>query len=169
MRNKDGTIESTADGYVLRFVRQLAHPVHTVWAALTDPDARSEWFFLGRLDLVAGGVVELTDSANGIRGRTLAVDPPWLLEFTWDSLDAPGEALVRFELMSTPQGCTLTFTHTVSASANPDRLAAGWHMLLDALPRHLDGLATTSGAVHDADSGWATHYSRYRERVNKSG
>jgi uncharacterized protein YndB with AHSA1/START domain len=161
----DGTIQRTADGYTLRFVRQLTHPATAVWAALTEPDARAAWFFPGRLDLQAGGTVELTDSAHGIRGRTLAVDPPRLLEFTWDSKDAPGESVVRFELAPTPGGCALTFTHTVTVAANPDRLAAGWHMLLDALARHLAGSATTSGAVQSADTTWTDHYTRYSEQV----
>lgn len=156
----DGTIERTADGYALRFVRQLTHPAPVVWAALTDPAARAAWFFPGRLDLHAGGAVELTDSEHGIRGRTLAVDPPRLLEFTWDSKDGPGGTVVRFELVASAQGCTLTFTHAVSDAANPDRLAAGWHVLLDALARHLDG-----SDVEAADGTWSDHYARYRERV----
>lgn len=161
----EGTIQRTTDGYTLRFVRQLTHPATAVWAALTEPDARAAWFFPGRLDLQAGGTVELTDSEHGVRGRTLAVDPPRVLEFTWDSKDAPGESVVRFELAPTPGGCTLTFTHTVTVAANPDRLAAGWHMLLDALARYLAGTATTSGAVQSADTTWTDHYTRYRGQV----
>lgn len=161
----DGTIERTADGYVLRFVRHLAHPLPTVWAALTDPGARAAWFFPGRLDPSPGGTVDLSDSAHGIRGRVLAVEPSRLLEFSWESKDAPGETVVRFELAPSPGGCTLTFSHTVGTNANPDRLAAGWHSLLDAMPRYLAGGGETSGDVQPADDTWAGHLTRYRDRT----
>jgi uncharacterized protein YndB with AHSA1/START domain len=159
VRPDDGTIQPTSEGCVLRFVRDLGHPAEDVWAALTDPDARAAWFFAGRLEPTPGGVVDLRDSGSGILGRVLAAEPPWLLEFTWASDDAPGETVVRFELAQAPGGCTLTFTHTVGADAHPDRLAAGWHTLLDALPGHLAGEASGDG------SAWAAHYARYRARV----
>lgn len=161
----DGTIEPTADGYALRFVRQLAHPAPAVWAAITDPQARATWFFPGRLDLEAGGTVELTDSEHGIRGRTLTVQPPRLLEFTWDSKDGPGDTVVRFELTPTDQGCTLIFTHRVGADARPDRLAAGWHQLLDTLPGYLDGAVTVGGEAPVADGSWADYHRLYQGLV----
>lgn len=163
--SRDGTIEPTADGYALRFVRHLEHPVSVVWDALSDPAARATWFFPGRLEPTPGGVVELTDSAHGIRGRVLAAEPERLLEFTWNSADAPGETVVRFELATAPDGCVLTFTHRVDTNANPDRLAAGWHTLLDALSRYLARHETTSGDVLSADPTWTDHFARYRARI----
>ena len=135
----DGTVRHTDSGYVLRFERMLYHPVDRVWAALTEPGRRAEWFFAGSLDLRPDGVVDLADSVHGITGRVLSVEPPWLLEFTWVSGDSPEESVVRFELSKANQGCNLVFTHTVPASANRMNLAAGWHCHLDSLPLALDG------------------------------
>ena len=40
-----GTIETVDDGrYVLRYERQLRHPVEKVWEALTDPAQVEEWW-----------------------------------------------------------------------------------------------------------------------------
>lgn len=135
----DGVIERTQHGHVVRFVRHLRHPAATVWAALTEPEARAAWFFAGRLDLAPGGAVELSDSEYGITGEVTAVEPGRLLEFSWRSKDAPEHSTVRFELADGATGTVLTFSHTVDEHANPDRLATGWHLLFDALPRHLAG------------------------------
>ena len=40
----DGTIEPTATGAVLRFERQLPHPVAEVWAAITEPARLADWW-----------------------------------------------------------------------------------------------------------------------------
>jgi uncharacterized protein YndB with AHSA1/START domain len=152
----DGTISHTADGRIqVRFVRNLDHPATTVWSALSDPAARAVWFFAGRLDMHVGGVVELDDSATGVRGRVLTVEPPHHLTMTWQSLDAPGETLVEFAIADTPAGCTLTVTHTVGEAANPDRLAAGWHTLLDDLPLYVRGDSLTPAGA------WSLHLARY--------
>jgi len=158
--NPDGTATRTADGGTqLRFVRKLHHPVAAVWQALTDPEARAVWFFAGRLDPHAGGSVELTDAVTGIHGRVLTVEPPYRLAIIWNSADAPGETVVEFVLADHPDGCVLTLTHTVGKAANPDSLAAGWHILLDDLPRYLQGdSAAPAGA-------WPVHLARYREKL----
>ncbi|HEX6683365.1 MAG TPA: SRPBCC family protein [Candidatus Limnocylindrales bacterium] len=138
----DGSVRHTDQGFELRFERLLYHPVDKVWAALTEPERRAEWFFAGRLDLRPEGTVDLADAVHGITGKVLAIEPPWLLEFSWVSGDSPEESVVRFELSKANQGCSLVFTHTVPASANRMSLAAGWHCHLDALPLALNGEQT---------------------------
>jgi hypothetical protein len=41
-------------------------------------------------------------------------------------------------------------------------------MLLDALPRHLAGRATASGAVQTADTTCEAHYTRYGAQVART-
>lgn len=138
----DGIVRHTDQGYELRFERMIHQPVEKVWAALTVPERRAEWFYAGRLDLHPEGTVDLADSVHGVTGTVQAIEPPWLLEFTWVSGDSPEDSVVRFELSKANQGCSLVFTHTVPASANRMNLAAGWHCHLDALTLALNGEQT---------------------------
>ena len=47
-----GTIETLDDGrYVLRYERQLRHPVEKVWQALTDPAEIEAWWARAELEL----------------------------------------------------------------------------------------------------------------------
>jgi uncharacterized protein YndB with AHSA1/START domain len=157
----DGTVRHTDQGYVLRFERHLAHPADVVWAAFAEPGRRASWFFAGRLDLRPEGKVDLADSAHGITGKVVSVEPPWLLEFTWVSAECPEDSVVRFELAPANQGCSLVFTHTVPASANRMNLAAGWHCHLDALPLALDGEETQW-----PEGKWRRTLEHYQQTIN---
>ena len=67
-----GTIETLDDGrYILRFERQLRHPVEKVWAALTEPDADRGVVGAGaELELAEGGRarIEWLNSDAGAEG-----------------------------------------------------------------------------------------------------
>ena len=54
-RSRYGTVHKRADGYQLRFERQLHHPVEKVWAALTDPAQLAQWLAPGEIELTLGG------------------------------------------------------------------------------------------------------------------
>jgi uncharacterized protein YndB with AHSA1/START domain len=141
-RSRYGTVHERADGYHLRFERQLLHPVEKVWAALTDPTQVAQWFAPGEIELTLGGRVYLafTDGDGVIDGRVTAIAPPRLLEFTWtDTGDDFG--FVRWELGAHDGGTRLVLTHTVPEAARGLGLPmlAGWHTLLDQLEALLDG------------------------------
>ena len=54
--NADGTVERTDDGrYVISFERRLAHPVDSVWDALTRPDRLIAWWGDADVELAEGG------------------------------------------------------------------------------------------------------------------
>ena len=141
-RSRYGTVHEHADGYHLRFERQLRHPVEKVWAALTDPAQVAQWLAPGEIELTSGGRVHLafTDGDGVIDGRVTAITPPRLLEFTWtDKGDDFG--FVRWELMADDGGTRLVLMHTVpeSARAAGIPMLAGWHTLLEQLAALLDG------------------------------
>lgn len=79
-------------------------------------------------------------------GEVLAFQPPALLEFRW------GPDTLRLEVVARGSGCTLTLLHTFDEHGKAARDAAGWHVCLDALARHLDGNseppASLWGEVH---------------------
>jgi uncharacterized protein YndB with AHSA1/START domain len=141
-RSRYGMVHEHADGYQLRFERQLRHPVENVWAALTSPAQLAQWFAPGEIELTLGGRVYLafTDGDSVIDGRVTAIAPPRLLEFTWtDKGDDLG--FVRWELSADGGGTRLVLTHSIPGEAGEFGLPAlaGWHTLLEQLEALLDG------------------------------
>jgi uncharacterized protein YndB with AHSA1/START domain len=125
----EGAVEDAADGWTVRFERLLPHPVDKVWATLGDDEATL-------------GAEPPLESTNGFvpAGRVTAVDPPRLLEYSWQS---SGEQVgrVRWELSDGPGGTLLTLTQTVPA-ALADQLTtalAAWHTHLELLAEALMG------------------------------
>jgi uncharacterized protein YndB with AHSA1/START domain len=134
-----GTMETTDDGrYVLRYERQLRHPIETVWAALTDPARMEEWWArAAMLELTEGGRarIEWLNSDAVAEGHITRLDPPRTIEF---DTDIHGRLL--WELHPHDDGTHLTLTVT---NAIPDEyrisVMAGWHVHLDFLEDALDG------------------------------
>jgi uncharacterized protein YndB with AHSA1/START domain len=160
-RSRYGSVQERADGYQLRFERQLHQPVEQVWAALTRPAQLAQWLAPGEIELTLGGRVYLafTDGDGVIDGRVTAIAPPRLLEFTWTDKD-DDLGFVRWELIAEEGGTRLVLTHTVPESARGFGLPAlaGWHTLLEQLVALLDGQPVASApdrwqVLHD-------HYAR---------
>jgi uncharacterized protein YndB with AHSA1/START domain len=141
-RSVYGTVHERADGYQLRFERNLSHPVEKVRAALPNPAQLAHWFAPGEIELTLGGRVYLafTDGAGVVDGRVTAIAPPRLLEFTWTD-EGNDLGFVRWELISEDGGTLLVLIHTVPESARKLGLPmlAGWHSLLEKLATLLDG------------------------------
>ena len=70
MTTTDGTLERRGDRRLLRFERQLRHPVERVWRALTEPDEIAAWLALTELDLTEGGAVVLSWQNTDAEGNT---------------------------------------------------------------------------------------------------
>ena len=160
----DGALEVVGDHCVLRFVRELHHPIASVWAGLTRPDQLARWWGEADLDLVNGGQFVLRwfntdEDGNGaeLHGTIRALDPPHLLEIVGDL-----HGTLRFELHEAGAGTRLTFTSTVALPpAVRAKVLAGWHFHLDALARFLDGGSTDLVAV----AGWDAIFERYEARA----
>ena len=125
----EGAVEDAADGWTVRFERLLPHPMDNVWTTLGDDEATV-------------GAEPPLESTNGFvpASRVTAVEPPRLLEYTWQS---SGEQVgrVRWELSDGPGGTLLTLAQTVPAALAgqlPTALAA-WHTHLELLAEALMG------------------------------
>jgi uncharacterized protein YndB with AHSA1/START domain len=141
----DGTLVMAGDIAVVAFERRLAHPVDTVWAALTEADQLAAWLGPGTIEPRAGGMVSVrTGPADHpaaqrvMSGRILVWDPPHVLEHEWRQ---PGLAcsVVRYELEADAGETILRLTHRRSVTPGAFGGRAGWHAYLDRLAAHLAG------------------------------
>lgn len=156
----DGQLERVDAGRVrLRFTRPLAHPVEKVWRFITEPEHLRHWFPATiHGEFVVGAALRFAfgpDDDAPTSGRVLAVEPPKVLEFTWE--DAPHVDVIRIELEPTgDDGCVLTFLDTIDEIGRAARDGTGWHVCLDALEQHLDG-----EPVDDDPEAWQRVHPRY--------
>jgi uncharacterized protein YndB with AHSA1/START domain len=148
----DGTLHMIDGVPVLRFERKLAHPVERVWRTLTEPTEMSGWFpWQVELDARVGGRIGFThprDLATAPDAVITEWDPPRVFAYTWN-----GEPL-RWELTEDAAGCVLVFTHGLAERPPAGKIAAGWHVSLDALDAALDGSQVRPGR-------WAEFHRRY--------
>lgn len=155
----DGTVREVAEGYELRFERFYASPIEDVWALITEPERIEEWLGVADVDLRAGGQFQLLEvGGQGIAGVILGLEPPRVLEYTWDSAHWTG-GTVRYELSAEGGGTRLVFTHIHPLKSWEQfryKSLAGWHTLLDLLGLAVDG---TPESWHMGR--WETHYDRY--------
>jgi uncharacterized protein YndB with AHSA1/START domain len=155
----DGTIEQTGDRTVIRFERELAHPVDRVWAALTEPRQLLAWWGDADVDLDDGRFtvrwLNTDDEGNSVTmaARITALEPPRLLE-----MEGEPHGVLRFELEPAGERTRLRFTSTLQL---PDefrtKVLAGWHFHLDALATALDGGSTDLEHVE----GWEPIHDAY--------
>jgi uncharacterized protein YndB with AHSA1/START domain len=120
-----GSAESTPDGWLVRFERQLMQqPVDKVWATLDTAGA-----------VVGGPAPRASTTAEVPSGTVTAVEAPRLLEYDWRAADRPA-GRVRWELAEAPAGVRILLTQT-----GPAELAGQRSVALAAWQAHLDRLA----------------------------
>ena len=139
---KAGTVHATVE---------IAAPPAAVFHALTDPKELETWWGHPemyrthdyKLDLRVGGKWSARASGGGqeseIRGEYLAVDPPRLLECSWEpSWEQFRRTIVRYTLEPIPGGTRLTVFHRgfVGEEDCKDH-ADGWERVLTWLQGHL--------------------------------
>jgi uncharacterized protein YndB with AHSA1/START domain len=133
-----GLGRDTGGRCTLRFERTLPHPPERVWRALTEPEHLAAWFPSEiRGERRAGARLDFVfehDPDHPIAGEVLVFEPPRALAYRW------GDDVLRFDLDDTGDGGTLLrFLNTFDELGKAARDAAGWHVCLDALGRHLAG------------------------------
>jgi uncharacterized protein YndB with AHSA1/START domain len=166
-----GTYETIDQRPALRFERRVAHPIETVWRAITEPSELAHWFPSAvEVDLRVGGKMTFTfpeqplpDEALTMPGEVTELEPPRLIAFYW------GEDHLRFELEPTDggTGCVLRFTALIDAKDKAARDAAGWHVCLDGLEQQLDG--ASEDTIHGVTETWQQRYKDYLGRGLPSG
>lgn len=158
-------VEADGGRWALVFVRELAHPPHKVWSALTDPAALREWSpFDADRDLGRTGAAQLS-MAGGPEPEFLAAEVrraerPHLLEYTW------GDDLLRWTLEEIPSGTRLTLRHTLDDRSWIPKVTAGWHICLDVAAFYLSG-KPIGRIVADAarEHGWERLNDEYARRL----
>lgn len=142
--SRQGTLERTADGGVIRFRRHLAFPVAEVWSAVTDPARLADWWLPFDADItvdlrVGGDLVFAGRGADAftLRCTILRLEPPTLLEHT----HGDSGSTMLWRLTEVDGGCELRVDHHVPdvAEAVEGCWAVGLHTSLARLEPLLAG------------------------------
>ena len=143
-------MKTTTDGDAIVAEIAIHAPAERVFAALTDPRQRVQWwgaagkFQVNHMesDLRPGGAWLMQGLGGGdqpftLRGEYVTVEPPRVLAFTWNTEWGEPPTLVRFDLDEHDGVTTVKLTHSgFAAGAARDRYQ-GWPWLLALLRSHL--------------------------------
>jgi uncharacterized protein YndB with AHSA1/START domain len=160
-----GTYETGDDRPALTFERRLAHPVERVWRAVTDPAELAAWFPSAVSGQLAPGgrlTFDFPDGDMKLDGEVVEFDPPRRFAFTF------GDDVLRIELDAVGDGCLLRFTCIFDEPERASRDAAGWHVCLDQLEKHLGG-TPTKGPSSEPTPDWRGLYAEYQRRGLPAG
>ncbi|WBQ06942.1 SRPBCC family protein [Kribbella sp. CA-293567] len=132
----------------VRIDRVLKATIDRVYAAWTQPTLLSRWYCPNpaldlevEADVRVGGAYVVTMGPYVARGVYTEVEPPKLLEFTWQWDHEGGPTQVRVELSEVADGTRLLLSHT--GFTDPQDAGGhleGWELELD----RLDALVTTA-------------------------
>ncbi|MDG4787399.1 SRPBCC family protein [Micromonospora sp. WMMD1102] len=129
----DGVVETTDDGWRVRFERQLTRPAEAVWAALGGTTPQDGTGTLG------GPPPAGFTSAEFPAGPVTALDAPSLLEYAWEAAGAPA-GRIRWQLAEgTGHGARLLLEQTGPAGTAGDGATAltAWRARIEPLARQL--------------------------------
>jgi uncharacterized protein YndB with AHSA1/START domain len=142
----NGFIAVEGNHATLTFKRRLQHPIESVWAAITDPKQRANWFGITAIDACVGGTIEtvaegppVPSDQRTVRGRILVWDPPRVFEHEWNQLLVE-KSVVRYELIAEGDATILTFIHRGLSLSNAKGYVSGTHAFLDRLDAYLNGV-----------------------------
>ncbi len=114
-----------------------------VWAAITDPEQRREWFGGNyEIDPVEGGIVRIDLPDDGVHasGILRTYGAPHVLEHTFVEDSAPEvESVCRWGVTRTSEGSMITFEQAGVSPAQHDQLAPTWSRLLGASSPEISG------------------------------
>jgi uncharacterized protein YndB with AHSA1/START domain len=159
-----GTFDRHDDTADLRYERRYPRPIETVWAALTEPARLADWLGEALVEPYVGGRYELfIDRKRPMTGRVLTWQKPTLLEFTWDTGDAPA-SVVRCELTPDGDGTRLVFLHKGVGFVWIGLVLPGWHVHLERLDSLLAGAVEPMSMPH-----WREMQTIYIDRYKLDG
>jgi uncharacterized protein YndB with AHSA1/START domain len=114
--------------------RHLAHPVETVWSAITEPARLAAWFpYAVEWELRVGAPIRFTMGEDETTGTITVLEPPHLIAYLWD------DSVLRWELRPDGDGTLLVFTQAFADRPSAASYATGWVTCLDFLAASLDG------------------------------
>lgn len=147
----DGTVRPAEGRYEVRFERHFDAPPERLWAAVSEPGLLEGWLGgpVDELELAEGGNVVIRIHPAGpatVYGKVIRVDPPKLLELTWDVpawRNVPDffGTTMRWEVGQDGGGSRLILVHSLPADVawHVHAMLGAWHLHLDALPATLAG------------------------------
>ncbi|WP_028924738.1 SRPBCC family protein [Pseudonocardia acaciae] len=146
MSERTGTLTIDGDKATMTFVRHLPYPIDAVWAAITDPESRKDWFGPTTIDPRVGGEIEMVATEppapperKRMTGRILVWDPPKVFEHEWNQAILKHGGTVRYELAEEDGGTALTFTHRGIDTGSAHGFIPGTHAFFDRMEAHLAG------------------------------
>ena len=118
--------------------RDIAHPPHKLWRALTQPHLIAEWLMRNDFGLAVGHRFKLTGEWGGVLDcEVLAVEPERMLSYTWNHVhDDPAfdlRSVVTFTLTPTAAGTHLRVEQTGFRPTQRQAFGgarAGWQQFL---------------------------------------
>jgi uncharacterized protein YndB with AHSA1/START domain len=128
--------------------RALAAAPERVFAAFTDADALTAWFWPStwdtsvRSDPIVGGRYHIRSEQNqiGVSGTFTTLTPFTFIAFTWKWDGESAESVVSVTIEPMESGSTVTLEHAGLASeTDRQNHADGWQSCLDRLPAYLSG------------------------------
>lgn len=152
----EATINQVPAGYTIQFERLLRHPIQRVWEAISMPEKLSHWLAEADVVLKKDGRFNLDFGVNNcqVKGQITRLEPPSLLEYTWDSRDSPA-SVVKWELFAEGDAsCRLVLTHRLPVLNLST--ASGWHQYLAHLLGVLDGTP-----IPWSEKAWEKVHDRY--------
>jgi uncharacterized protein YndB with AHSA1/START domain len=145
MSKRTGVITRQGDEATLEFERKIAHPIEKVWAALTEPDQRAQWFGRTTFEPREGGsffaVAEgppAPETMRTVTGKVLAWAPPNVFEIEWEQAIL-GKTVLRYELARDGEGTILRMWHRQLTLKNAQGYIPGTHAYLDRLEALIAG------------------------------
>jgi len=147
----------------LIFTRAFPNQIATVWRVITAKEELPLWApFRPSRDLTDVGDITLTmidgETETPLECEVRTVEPPTLLEYTWDT------DLLRWELVAQSEGTTVTLFHTMEDRDWVPKVAAGWHICFDVVQTILDGTPHDPIVGMDAmNHGWSELNVQYGE------
>jgi uncharacterized protein YndB with AHSA1/START domain len=144
MDNRTGKITISGEMAEITFERHLPHPAEKVWAAITEPDKRAEWFGPTTIDPRPGGIMVTTaegppapEEVRRTEAEILTWEPPHVFEYK-EKASNVGETIVRFELENEGESTILRLTNSRLKPEDAGGYAPGWHAFLDRMEAHLN-------------------------------
>jgi uncharacterized protein YndB with AHSA1/START domain len=138
-----GQVDIKDNRATVTFTRFLKHPPDIVWEAITTPEEFSAWYSgKAAIDPRVGGMFEVwTGPSFHWTGKILVWEPPTLLEYEHNHAPCKewpsgADTLVRWELVPSSKGTSLTFTQ--SRLKSNFGFAPAMHVFLERLESHLD-------------------------------
>lgn len=128
--DRDPELRDVDGGTDIVVRRRYPHPIDRVWRAVTEAEHLAAWFpGAPDVDLRTGGAVRFVEFAGSPAefGEVLALDPPRLLRFSWDT------DVVTLELSETEEGTELVLTNRLADRPAAASVATGWEACLGLL------------------------------------